>query len=699
MDTPNLTFNILTFSHPKEEYTFWFTDRKEENLSRIHHSLVPEEVIIHFGNKEHYFTSFDKQHDGFFPVTKKSNSPRLTEHDKMQGINKNQAFARSLLRRYYNVIIHSWFQNKKLLVKPTFINDVDIWLPLKKADNQYWFFEKFTIKVQFTRITEKPELLVSYAGSSKIFKTSIVELIPQVSPVCFNWVVYKRKLVKYGEMPEEAKQNLDKVYPVWNFVLRDALNQETEATDKTNRYIKYQNKINNFFNSHLNTFEFKEIIPVESKKFIPVPPVNINRVNDSSNQLLFANKKLDVVPYNGMKYGPYRTSEYSKIQFFYIFHAEDTDIAKILNNYLGKGIDSFKGLYNFAKVPYFTEPNFSISFTDKYNPLPEITKKIRTRNFRPDVHYMAIYVSPHNKHVRDRVCKSIYYRIKEILLKKGITSQAIDANKVRAVVQGRLRYDYSLNNISIAILAKLDGIPWQLNAKLKNELILGVGAFRNLDTNVQYIGSAFSFMNNGRFKHFECFRKNQIDELAGSIIHQIKEYVSVNSNISRLIIHFYKNMSHKELKPIEDGLNGLGLDIPVFILSINKTESNDIVAFDNGWKDLMPQSGIFINLGGNSFLLFNNTRYSNNRAFNTNDGYPFPIKLNIKCTHEELAKDYKTIRELIDQVYQFSRMYWKSVRQQNLPVTIRYPEMVAEIYPHFDGYEIPAFGKDNLWFL
>ena len=84
MDTPNLTFNILTFSHPKEEYTFWFTDRKEENLSRIHHSLVPEEVIIHFGNKEHYFTSFDKQHDGFFPVTKKSNSPRLTEHDKMR---------------------------------------------------------------------------------------------------------------------------------------------------------------------------------------------------------------------------------------------------------------------------------------------------------------------------------------------------------------------------------------------------------------------------------------------------------------------------------------------------------------------------------------------------------------------------------------------------------------------------------------
>lgn len=43
--------------------------------------------------------------------------------------------------------------------------------------------------------------------------------------------------------------------------------------------------------------------------------------------------------------------------------------------------------------------------------------------------------------------------------------------------------------------------------------------------------------------------------------------------------------------------------------------------------------------------------------------------------------------------------YWKSVRQQNLPVTIKYPEMVAQIAPHFDGDDIPQYGKNNLWFL
>jgi len=98
----------------------------------------------------------------------------------------------------------------------------------------------------------------------------------------------------------------------------------------------------------------------------------------------------------------------------------------------------------------------------------------------------------------------------------------------------------------------------------------------------------------------------------------------------------------------------------------------------------MPHSGTFINIGFNQFLLFNNTRYKNSN-FNVKDGFPFPIKVKITCNKRELEKDYKVIKELLNQVYQFSRMYWKSVRQQNLPVTNQIPELVAEMFPHFEG--------------
>lgn len=97
-------------------------------------------------------------------------------------------------------------------------------------------------------------------------------------------------------------------------------------------------------------------------------------------------------------------------------------------------------------------------------------------------------------------------------------------------------------------------------------------------------------------------------------------------------------------------------------------------------------------------MLFNNTRYDERATLKPRD-YHFPIKVSIKATKEELLQDVEVTQELIDQVYQFSRMYWKSTNQQSLPVTIKYPEMVAEIYPHFQHDKLQDFGRESLWFL
>jgi hypothetical protein len=97
------------------------------------------------------------------------------------------------------------------------------------------------------------------------------------------------------------------------------------------------------------------------------------------------------------------------------------------------------------------------------------------------------------------------------------------------------------------------------------------------------------------------------------------------------------------------------------------------------------------------YLLFNNSRH-NPELPNPRINH-FPVKLSLFCTDEAYFANRQNVNEVIDQVYQFSRMYWKSVRQQNLPVTIKYPEMVAQIFPFFEGDKIPDFGKNNLWFL
>ncbi|GHV66825.1 hypothetical protein FACS1894199_11050 [Bacteroidia bacterium] len=82
------------------------------------------------------------------------------------------------------------------------------------------------------------------------------------------------------------------------------------------------------------------------------------------------------------------------------------------------------------------------------------------------------------------------------------------------------------------------------------------------------------------------------------------------------------------------------------------------------------------------------------------DGYPFPVKIKIDCPNNATQDiDTQTINNLIDQVYQFSRIYWKSVKQQNLPVTIKYPEMIAQMMPYFHNTNIDFIDTTHLWFL
>lgn len=59
-------------------------------------------------------------------------------------------------------------------------------------------------------------------------------------------------------------------------------------------------------------------------------------------------------------------------------------------------------------------------------------------------------------------------------------------------------------------------------------------------------------------------------------------------------------------------------------------------------------------------------------------------------------KDTKIIEIFIEQVYQFSRLSWKPLCQQNVPITIKYPEMAAEIAPNFQGIDILPYSIKNI---
>ena len=674
----NLKINIIPFKHPSVKKEFGFYKEKKDGFYPIHRVELPnelwdtqkEEVV----KSKHYYTNFKDTED-------------CTLKTKV-----DFSLSTKFAKHYYTQMVYHYFASIADAIQMNYVKDIEVWfLDNKASTTAFKTYNIFTLKIEFSGLTKSPALLLSYDGTTKIATTSINNI--NIAPDYFKTVVYNKEIFKFKELSEEAKQNLEQVYPLLNIPIKNHLNIPHSVPKKGNRYKPYFNYINDFYINYLNTEEFRNILPLDKKGFFTIPEKEIHHTHNNSNNLRFF-KGTEIDPRVGMrKMGPYKSSDHPNVQFFFIYHKPDRKeyvtplYGYFLNGYKGY----FPSLKDHIKQPFLMDDkDTSLAFESTITAVKELKHHLINLEKTPNTRYVAIYVSPIHKEDQDN--KQLYYQVKEELLKHEITSQVIYKESINNAYFGAF-----LENITPALLAKIDGIPWRLDRELKQELIVGVGAFKSMETKTRYVGSAFCFNNKGEFKGFDCFRDNEFDLIAGAIGKQILKFIVDNDRqVERLIIHYYKPISKDEIDPIQNVLKTLGLTIPVIIITINKTESNDYVAFDTSSEALMPLSGTIIEIAKLKYLLFNNAKYSTE---GTAKDHPFPVKLNLFCTQEEYLQEIAVVKELIDQVYQFSRMYWKSVKQQNLPVTIKYPEMVAQIFPHFEGDKLPDFGKNNLWFL
>jgi hypothetical protein len=93
------------------------------------------------------------------------------------------------------------------------------------------------------------------------------------------------------------------------------------------------------------------------------------------------------------------------------------------------------------------------------------------------------------------------------------------------------------------------------------------------------------------------------------------------------------------------------------------------------------QSGSYINIFQNEYLLYVNDRLSENAVCKSS---PMPIRLGIRCTQPEMLKDERMISDLMQQLYDFCFLHWRSLTQHKNPVTTSYPRMLAEQASWFD---------------
>lgn len=597
---------------------------------------------------------------------------------------------------YYRFLISNYFRDIAPIMRRNYTQEVELWmLDTSLKNNEYNQYYKFTLAVQHS-VNKTPELVVSYDGNSRVLKKSMAEL-PGLDTLLYRWMNYRGLLYHWGEhFPNEALQNQSEVFPVVSNQLGTELEIVFPKSDRNNRYPFYYKLINGFYTKYLNNDEFKAVIPLSPDGFIKRNAGAFSRIDTNASLLEYGNEGTGTDPHADIKkHGPYKTIEKPhNVKLFFVYQKSDANIVDTLKKYFDEGYNGAWSLNDYVKIPYTYKEEWDIAFDNLTTAVGTIYHELDNRQKEHNVRYLVIYLSPVSKDDATPEQKKIYIRLKEMFLFYGYHSQVIYKGKVT-----RTDFNFALPNIQIAMLAKLGGVPWRLKREPAKELIIGIGASYVRYAKSKMLGSAFCFDNDGKFLHFDCFPAENTEALAVSTRLALMDFRSKNPEAKRMIIHFYKLMSKKELKPVLQMLYELKVDIPVIILTINKTVSKNILAFDvSAPKTLMPLTGTYVQIAERQYLLYNNIRYNEN-SFVKPTKYQFPVKIKMTSTQLELLDDPALIDLLIDQVYQFSRMYWKSVAQQNMPVTILYPQMVAEIFPHFKKPVLSDFGKETLWFL
>ncbi|HUM50620.1 MAG TPA: Piwi domain-containing protein [Chitinophagales bacterium] len=683
----SIQLNIIPFIPVADKLTFAFYSDKQKDFTSIKwDKLFDEFPEDREKSKKYYYTDF-------LPAR---------EDAILREINLNHAI--TFANHYFSHVIFNYFKAiDGAIVFPNYVNDVEVWFENKKSKNTtYKLYNKYTLKIQYNCVVEKSfEIMIAYNGTSKVLRKSIAQL-PDFDTTKYNLINCNGTIYKFDKMPLEIRQDQTTLFPVLSNPLKKDF-EIYEELKKENRFPIYLTLLREFCEKYIFVDAFKENFNLQSDSFYTLPINKIFKTKNNANKLQFRNGQHYNPGLGILTHKPLKSFTENHLKLFFIYNKEDGDFIKEhLYNTMIKG---WKGIINeqtkeaeplhiYINQPFSFDSTKQLAFTDNNKIFEQVKEQLDNFQAEPNVKYVAIYVTPISKDDKTHPQHNAYYKIKELLLNKEITSQVIYKEHI-----DKPNFYYFIPNIYIALLAKMGGIPWRLASTNEDELIVGVGAFKPQGYSHRFLGSAFCFSNEGVFENFDCFRDDEPIMLAGSIRNAVEIFKEKKKTAKRLIIHFYKEISDQtELQPILDMLDDLGEpEMPVIVVTINKTDSKELLGFDINSSGKMPMSGTYTSVGFNKFLIFNNTRYFENSNLLAKD-YHFPIKLSFKSSKPDLLT-IDVMRELINQVYQFSRMYWKSVSQQNLPVTTIYPEMVAEIYPHFTYDSLPDFGKENLWFL
>lgn len=298
-----------------------------------------------------------------------------------------------------------------------------------------------------------------------------------------------------------------------------------------------------------------------------------------------------------------------------------------------------------------------------------------------------VTVSSYDKSIQ--INKSPYYITKAKLLNERIPTQEVTVEVMRRA--DNMIYEA----IALNIYSKMGGMTWAIDRveKGKLEIVIGISSTVNFE-NKRIIGFANVFDFNGKYLIGDCSTLSTFDDyttnLETYLTQSIKALIQSKSiqkgDEFRIIFHLSKAASKKyELKAIERALAKFK-DYKIQFGIVHLSYNHNLRLFQDGGNGV-PNRGTFVQLSTFQGIIHLGSRTK----------VPIFVRLDQRSTYRDLFDACK-------QVIYFCHLCYRSFRPANVPVTIKYPSLMAKLadelsrVPRWDTSQMNKI-KDKLWFI
>ena len=247
---------------------------------------------------------------------------------------------------------------------------------------------------------------------------------------------------------------------------------------------------------------------------------------------------------------------------------------------------------------------------------------------------------------------------------------------------------FSLNNMALACYAKMGGVPWLLKSSptLSHELVVGIGSAnigQERGDNQRIMGITTVFSGDGSYIVSNTSKAVTPDDYCDALSSVLDETVEKIKNrmnwqkgdTIRLVFHAsVKKFNKDEVKAVKSVVENYS-DYKVEYAFLKISEGHGLHMFDAATAQenkgrLAPPRGKFLGLSKYETLVY---LIGQRELRQASDGHPRGLILNI---HRD--SNFKDIKYLTNQLYNFSSHSWRSYFPNPMPVTISYSDLIAK---------------------